>query len=330
MFPIRLVAVGLTIAAIAGSAYAGIGRWGPSAGPGGGAITSLAIDPTNPQIVFAASFRGGVFKSVDGGRSWRATVLKVRWVDALAIDPANPQVVYAGAFYGGVFKSVDAGASWRAVLSDRAVESLALNPRNPLVIYAGTDRDNRDHPNSFWVSEDGGRRWHVEAAEPESVGAIAIDSMHPKTIYAGGGEDCDAFKSTNGGRSWSVMNWPHCVAVFAIDPTHPSTVSAAGDSFGKTVDGGRRWKTIGLKKQQVTTIALDPHDTEVVYAGTAGGGVFKSTDGGRRWHTFSQGLTTHEVTVLAIDGTGNHLFAGTGDSSGGGGGRGVFDFSYPG
>ena len=84
--------------------------------PGGGIINVLAIDPATPTTLYAGT-ASGVFKSTDGGGSWRAvnaglTALHVR---ALALDPATPTTLYAGTYGGGVCKSTDGGGSWRAV-----------------------------------------------------------------------------------------------------------------------------------------------------------------------------------------------------------------------
>ena len=68
--------------------------------------------------------------------------------------------------------------------------------------------------------------------------------------------------------------------------------------------------------------------TQILYAATERAGVFRRTDRGRSWHSFNQGLTTRNVSSLAIDATGHHLFAGTGRSASGGAG-GVFDYAYP-
>jgi photosystem II stability/assembly factor-like uncharacterized protein len=106
-------------------------------------VNALAINPQNPQILYAATEGGGIFKSTNGGASWaRAnnglSHLNVR---ALAIYPENPRVVYAGLWEGGVFRSLDGGESWVPIntgLSDTYINTLTIDPLKPYIMYAGT------------------------------------------------------------------------------------------------------------------------------------------------------------------------------------------------
>ena len=121
-----------------GTAWAGTNVW-TGLGPEGGAIQALAIDPQNPKTIYAAS--SGVFKSKDGGASWKPanSGLPTNGIAALAINPQNPSTVYAVA-NGGIFKSTDGAASWNAVSSGLPVvtgpvsgvpPALAIDPQNP-------------------------------------------------------------------------------------------------------------------------------------------------------------------------------------------------------
>jgi hypothetical protein len=101
------------------------GKWTLASGLEGGYISVLAVAPERHATVFAATLEAGVFKSLDGGRSWRRlnTPPAATRVDSLATDPRDPDTVYAGTG-GGVFKSIDGGASWRqanvGLFGDRA------------------------------------------------------------------------------------------------------------------------------------------------------------------------------------------------------------------
>lgn len=97
------------------------------------------IDLRNPQTVYAGS-PYGVFKSTNGGSSWRAVAHFLN-VSALAIDPLDPQTIYAGTDGSWVFKSTNGGQSWRAAdssLPGLYVQALAIDPKNPQTIYVGT------------------------------------------------------------------------------------------------------------------------------------------------------------------------------------------------
>jgi hypothetical protein len=106
----------------------------------GGDVLFLAIDPSNPQTLYAGT-GGGVFKSTNGGVSWAAssTGLGSSSAQCLIIDPGNPQTLYAGTG-GGVFKSTNGGVSWAASstgLGSSSAQCLIIDPSNSQTLYAG-------------------------------------------------------------------------------------------------------------------------------------------------------------------------------------------------
>jgi photosystem II stability/assembly factor-like uncharacterized protein len=114
------------------------------------AAPSLAIDPTKPEVIIAATRkanenRGGVLKSEDGGKTWRNTTPNAEHSDfwACVIDPKDPSRMYAGeSSGGGVLRTIDGGNTWTPIndgLEDLQVYSLAVDPNNPKIIWAGTD-----------------------------------------------------------------------------------------------------------------------------------------------------------------------------------------------
>jgi photosystem II stability/assembly factor-like uncharacterized protein len=105
---------------------------------------SLTVDPSDPDVIWAAAQTAGVSRSTDGGltfapRSSGMTFTRMSRSGVVAVDPSNPSVVYAATEGGGVFKSRDAGASWSSVnagLGDLNVYGLTLDPKDPNVLYA--------------------------------------------------------------------------------------------------------------------------------------------------------------------------------------------------
>ena len=106
-------------------------------------INCLAIHPTNPAVVYAGTWKDGIYKTMNGGANW------VRFSDglggtdvrALAIDPVTPETVYAGDNQNGAFLSTNAGATWVAMnlgLTTRAITSFAISA-NGRVLYATTE-----------------------------------------------------------------------------------------------------------------------------------------------------------------------------------------------
>jgi photosystem II stability/assembly factor-like uncharacterized protein len=115
-------------------------------GPPGGAIEAIAIDPKDPNIVYAATDWSGVFKSTDGGQNWTASNLgpTKMAVFSLSIDPLNVGTLYAGTA-SGVFKTVDGGRVWtnsssglRNTAGVPIILTLAIDPVHPQTLYGGT------------------------------------------------------------------------------------------------------------------------------------------------------------------------------------------------
>src|SRR5499425_1489629 len=151
MFLLLLLVVVLCCLGSTEIVSAGVNAW-TGIGPEGAQVTSLAIDPTAPIILYAASScvqasalacNGGVFKTINGGGSWSSVNVGLTNtnVSVVAIDPQTPTTLYAATSGSGVFKSIDAGGSWRAIndgLTDSYVTALAVDPKTPSIIYVGT------------------------------------------------------------------------------------------------------------------------------------------------------------------------------------------------
>jgi hypothetical protein len=128
-------------------------------GPADDDVTSLVFDPTTPTTLYAATQFGGVYKSEDGGTTWRYLRGSGFRGRSLAIASTTPTTLYV---YGGrgVYKSADGGATWRAVnrgleLGERNwVSALSIDPTNPRVVFAGTDT-------GVYKSTDGGESWRA-------------------------------------------------------------------------------------------------------------------------------------------------------------------------
>jgi photosystem II stability/assembly factor-like uncharacterized protein len=228
-------------------------------------VYALALVPSDPQILYAAT-DAGVFKSTSGATGWASIdnglplgpkmfFVNRRYFDALAVDGSSPSTVYAGVSrgYGDLFKTTDAGASWSMAANgfppDSQTNALVVSPTSPDVVYAGT----RDY-SCVWISTDSGRTWQPSSAGiPHGmlVDSLAVDPVHPDILYAGTespspGLGLGVYQSTDGGKSWSSVS----SGLPADVPTY--------------------------------TLAIDPKNTNTVYAGTEYG-VYKTTNGGQSW-----------------------------------------------
>jgi hypothetical protein len=197
-------------------------------------------------------------------------------ISALGIDPLTPTTLYAAICDRGLFTSADGGATWTTSgLTDVYVWALAIDPQRPTTLYAG--------------------------ATPHGCGGALV-----------GSRPAGAFKSIDGGRSWTFAGlFGHQVTALAIDPQTPTTVYAGAYSGGvfKSTDGGATWSPTGAGPFQVNALAVDPLAPDTLYAaddvyydeeGFAwGGGVSKSTDGGATWTV--TGLNSGGFSALAID-----------------------------
>lgn len=147
-----------------------------------------------------------------------------------------------------------------------------------------------------------------------SIRALVIDPASPATVYAGTA-DAGAFKSTNGGQSWSQINnglFFRDIHAMAIDPATTSTLYAGtfGGGIFKSTDSGETWQSLNsVLSNRIYALAIDPHAPATIYAATDGSGIFKSTDGGNSWQL---SLADYYAWTIAIDPvTPSTLYAGT-------------------
>lgn len=146
-------------------------------------LTSIAIHPANPNIVYAAAPAAGVYKTTNGGIDWILMTGLPTDMRAVAINPSNPQIVYAGALQGGVYRTTTGGSSWSpfkvGMEPNDPILSLAIDPANPEVVWAGS----RATGIYRWIPAEG--LWtHVNSGlTTRSVQALAI-SPDGQVLYA--------------------------------------------------------------------------------------------------------------------------------------------------
>lgn len=229
-------------------------------GPFGGVVLQLLPDPEEADILYLASFGGGVFKSVDRGQRWETVSrgLEDLTVMTLAMDPISPRVLYAGTD-SGLFISRNGGAEWSrggSGIAERNIRSLLVVPTRPTVLYAATDLG------VLW-SWDQGMTWALRntGLGIRDIRVLRLDPSHPDRLFAAGFGG--VFRSEDGGRRWTAI-------------------------------------TRGLANRQVRDLALDPTRPDVLYAATSGGGVFVTADGGGQWRPLNEGLGNLRVLSLVV------------------------------
>jgi photosystem II stability/assembly factor-like uncharacterized protein len=265
---------------------------------GGFPDTVLASDlVSNPEAIMSSPFYGydsGIFTQDDSllpGRAYwlksasDGTILARKWeelgfidedVSTIAIDPSNPSIFYVGTMYnfstgqtGKLFKTTDAGTTWDTLLIGGSVNNIVIDPTSPETLFVTFD--------GVIKSTDGGGTWQSAdsgiALDPETfVQCLQMDPHDGNILFAGtsGFGSGSIYETTNGGQSW--------------------------------IDRGIGYDTL---RSGVTSIAIDPSNSDIVYAGTPWvGAIHKSTDGGLSWHGTGLGETgsiVNDIRVSADD-----------------------------
>jgi photosystem II stability/assembly factor-like uncharacterized protein len=304
--------------------YAGMRRFGVYKSTDGGAtwgaansgVTakngwSLALDPGNPQRVYAGT-ETGVFRSTDGAATWAAagTGLPTDTVWALAVDPSSG-TVYAGTNSSGVYRSTDHGGTWTAAstgLTPHQVFSLTVDSVHRSTVYAGTAQ-------GVFRSADGGSSWTATGAGG-TIFSLAVDPAAPATVYAAVA-DSGVLRSDDGGLTWGSASSGlpgDGVNALAIDPSATGTIYA-GVLRGvfKSTDHGNDWTAsyTGMRALTPLALAVDPSTPTTVYAGT-NAGLYVSIDEGVTWiHPISGLDEGHVNALLIVPGSPGRIVAGT-------------------
>ena len=277
------------------------------------AVVSIALHPSNPNIVYVAT-NDAVHKTRDGGATWEQfPAFTARRVTTLAIDPKLPATVYAGTMGDAIYKSPDGGQHWlphNVGLKEHVsfINEIIFHPQNTELLYLATTV-------GAFISKNGGRDWEERMAgmkEVHIVTCITMDPQHPRVLYAGttGG----TYRSEDGGTSWQKKNTgliPEDVLnaamalgvnVLAVDPRNSEMVYAATTKgLFRSGNRGENWEQIGegLSNQFISTLALHPTDANIFYIGGTDG-VRKTIDGGKTWQPHNEGLTTLNIRTISL------------------------------
>lgn len=290
-------------------------------------VGAVAVAETNPDIVYIGmgetQLRGsitqgdGVYKTTDGGKTWRHLGLKeTQAIARVRVHPTNPDIVYVAALghpYGdneerGVFRSTDGGNTWKKVLfvSPKAgAADLIIDRTNPKVIYATTWQVYRKAwkmwgggPDcKLWKSLDGGDTWIDLTKNPgmpkEPIGKIGItvSPTNPNRLYAiVEANDGGVYRSDDGGWTWQYMNDERKLRQRAFyysriyaDPWDENTVYCLNVNFYKSTDGGKTFDIqIRPPHGDNHDLWIDPNNPMRMISSNDGGGCV-SINGGDTW-----------------------------------------------
>ena len=247
----------------------------------GGRITSVVGVPGDPSLYYAGAGGGGVFKSVNGGITWKAVFEHeaTSSIGAVALAPSNPNLVWVGTGEAnirndvidgaGIYFSSDAGATWKCMGLKNAgqISRVIVDPHNSNVVFAGV-LGHAWGPNAergVFRTNDGGKTWKKVLFVDDTTGVsdLAMQADNPQVLYAG---------------MWHFRRYPW-------------TLEDGGDSSGiyRSTDGGDTWKklTEGLPKGPLGRIAVvsAPSNPSHLYALIAAkkGLLWQSLDMGDHW-----------------------------------------------
>jgi photosystem II stability/assembly factor-like uncharacterized protein len=289
-------------------------------------ISSLVLAPGSSTTLYAGTYGGGIYKTTNRGRTWRLEKIAAAgtgWAVKLAVSPQRPRALYAVEQGLGLYKSSDAGVHWSRVQTtfpSKGVQTIAIDPEHPNTLYVAACGGSCSAP-AFQKTDDDGASWRPITGIPWAVQSLAIDAQHPSTLFAGTRRG-DIFRSSDGGHSWRRVAFPptlpkshqYAVVTIAIDPRNSDDVYAGRSTGGilRSRDGGNTWikantGLTGWTDRRVNTVAIDPHDPQVLFASTKGG-VFRSSDGGESWQPYAR--SGGGVTAFAID-PGGTVYAAT-------------------
>ena len=264
----------------------------------GGEVWSILVHPENPRRLYAGTSPVGVFRSEDGGDTWRrmpgvAQPERVRMefacrVMRLSVDPAHPDHVYAALEVGGAMRSLDAGEHWE----DCSASLLKLAELPHLKSKIGSDTD-------------------VEGMLDGH--ALCVSAARPDTVFLA--VRMGLFRSDDRGQSWrdmevgrfSPLTYGRDVRVSPHDPRmlyaclSPAARSQDGSLY-RSLDLGETWKRFdhGVKAETtMMAVALHPRDPGQVFCTSRTGQVFGTVDGGASWHERRLPAAAQDVYAIA-------------------------------
>lgn len=213
--------------------------------PGVGRVTSVAVNPTDTNIIYVSSPGGGIWKTTNGGTSWTALVdnnSTYMNVFNLCIDPSNTNTIYAAIIGGGVIKSADAGITWNNTGAGPSnAKKVIVHPTNSSIVLVTSNI-------GIHRSTNGGTSW-TQVFSAVAKEDIEFKSGDPSIVYASGN---DYDRSIDGGVTWTyitsgITNTGR--TLIGVSPNDPSVVymaQANGSEFGrlyKSTDSGLNFST---------------------------------------------------------------------------------------
>ena len=261
-------------------------------GPGGmsGRVTAVDVVLSSPDVIYAGTASGGLWKSKSGGINWKPIFDNevTASIGAVAVQQSNPDVIWVGTGEGnprnslnggyGIYKSNDAGKTWKVMGLEktRHIHRIIIDPTNPNIVYVGAIGSpwGEHTQRGVFKTNDGGKSWRKILYENKRTGIadLVMDPKNPNKLIA--------------------AMWEH-----KRDPWFFNS-GGKGSGIHITNDGGENWKKLsakeGLPKGDLGRIglAIASNKTNIIYALVEAkkNGLYKSEDGGLSWKMINDNL----------------------------------------
>jgi photosystem II stability/assembly factor-like uncharacterized protein len=241
-------------------------------------IWSLAIDPVEPQILFAGTRPAGVYRSRDGGQHWQQLTVDIAsecaigtpFVTSVLVDPDDHRTIWVGVEIDGVFRSRDGGDTWMHVetgLYDPDIHAMAIARTTPKRVYASTAGE-------MFASSNLGDTWQplgIRAKWPLPYArGIAVPADDPEVLFAGCGETTTGatgyvLRTTDCGETWDILSLPGQanatiwgLATHAAEARRILAFSLFGEVY-LSEDAGASWHKIAREFGEIRTAVWLPN-----------------------------------------------------------------------
>jgi photosystem II stability/assembly factor-like uncharacterized protein len=330
-----MIAIGLLLVPVISFAqsydtnlYSGL-RWRMIGPFRAGRVNAVSGVPGQPDTFYFGSVGGGLWKSINAGRTWSPVfdAAGAASIGAIGVAPSNPNVIYVGTgepdmrdsiqFGDGMYKSADGGKTWKHIglESTRQIGRIIVDSKNPNVVFvAALGHAYGSNPDrGVYRSRDGGATWQKVLFKNDELGAIdlAFDPLNSQIVYAtlwnvrrppwfiytpANGPGAGIFKSVDGGTTWKEISEGIPAEGrghigIAVAPANHNRIYAAVDAkeggVFRSDDAGATWTRLSADKRlwdrgwYFEKVTVDPKNADIVYVMNTS--VYRSTDAGKTW-----------------------------------------------
>ena len=304
-------------------------------------VGALAVAPSDPNVIYVGmgetTIRGnvshgdGVYRSIDGGRSWTHLGLEdTRQIGRIRVHPQNPDLLYVAALghaHGpnserGVFRSRDGGKTWEKILflnEEVGSHDLALDPHNPRILYAALWRTRRlphtlesgGEGCGLYKSTDGGDTW-TDISRNKGLPSgllgkigVAVSGAQKDRVWAiVEAEDGAVFRSDDAGATWerlsedtNLRKRPWYYHHIYADPQDAETLWILNERCYKSIDGGQTFIQVSVPHGDYHDLWIDPRDPQRMICGHDGGACV-TFNGGDSWSSIYNQPTAEFYHVI--------------------------------